>query len=107
MELSFETEDLRRMCEHEALALGRLGQFASAALRNRLSDLHGADFISDVLAGRPRQLFMNGSDCIQFDLADGHTLTVSSNHVPPRNTHEGHTDWSRVRRIKIVSVEQS
>ena len=107
MELSFETEDLRRVCEHEAVALEQLGQLASDALRNRLSDLHGADFITDVLAGRPRHFSMNGVDCIQFDLAERYTLTVSPNHVPRRNTPDDQTDWSRVRRIKIVSVEQS
>ena len=107
MELSFQTEDLRRMCEHEAVALEQLGQLAAGALKNRLSDLYGADFIADVLAGRPRQLSSNGVDCIQFDLAERYTLTVSPNHVPPRNKPNGHTDWSRVRRIKIISVEQS
>lgn len=107
MELAFETEDLRHMCEHEAVALEQLGQLAADALRNRLSDLHTADFIDEVLAGRPRHLSLNRIDCVQFDLAERYTLTVSPNHVPPRNTPDGQTDWSRVRRIKIIRVEQS
>lgn len=107
MELAFETEDLRHMCEHEAVALKQLGQLAADALRNRLSDLHTADFIDEVLAGRPRHISIDGIDCVQFDLAERYTLTVSPNHVPPRNAPDGQTDWSRVRRIKIIRVEQS
>lgn len=107
MELSFETEDLRHMCEHEAVALERLGQLPAEALMNRLSDLVGADFITDVIAGRPHALSINGIDCIQFELAERYRLTVSPNHAPPRNTPDGQIDWSRVRRVKILSVEQS
>lgn len=95
------------MCEHEAVALKQLGQLAADALRNRLSDLYTADFIDEVLAGRPRHLSMGGVDCIQFELVERWTLTVSPNHAPPRNTREGHSDWSRVRRIKIIRVEQA
>ena len=107
LELAFETENLRHMCEHEAVALKQLGQLAADALRNRLSDLHTADFIDEVLAGRPRHLSMDGVDCVQFELVDRWTLTVSPDHVPPRNTRDGHSDWSRVRRIKIIRVEQA
>lgn len=107
MELSFATENLRHMCEQEAVALQQLGQLAADALKNRLSDLQGADFISDVLAGRPRHITVEGAPAVQFDLAERYTLTVSPNHVPPRNTPDGQTDWSRVRRIKIISVEQT
>jgi hypothetical protein len=95
------------MCEHEAVALEQLGQLAADALRNRLSDLHTADFIDEVLAGRRRHISIDGIDCVQFDLAERYTLTVSPNHVPPRNTPDGQIDWSRVRRIKIIRVEQS
>lgn len=107
MELAFETENLRTMCEHEAVALNQLGQLAADALKNRLSDLHTADFVNEVLAGRPRHLSMDGVDCVQFELVERWTLTISHNHVPPRNTLAGQTDWSRVRRIKIIRVEQA
>lgn len=106
MELAFDTEDLRDMCEHEATAIARLGTLPAEALKNRLSDIRAADFISDVVAGRPRTSVISGVECFQFDLADRYALTVTANHAPPRLDGNGLTDWSRVRRVKVVSVEQ-
>lgn len=106
MELAFDTEDLRDMCEHEATAIARLGPLPAEALKNRLSDIRAADFINDVVAGRPRSSVISGAECFQFDLADRYVLTVTANHVPPRLGGNGQTDWSRVRRVKVLSVEQ-
>lgn len=105
MELAFGTEELRDMCEHEATAIARLGLLAAAALKNRLSDVRAAEFMSDIVAGRPRSGVMSGLECFQFELADRYVLTVVANHVPPRLDGDGRTDWSRVRRVKVVSVE--
>ncbi len=106
MELAFDTEDLRDMCEHEATAIARLGALAAAELMNRLSDIQAADRVGDVLAGQPRANFVSGTECVQFDLTDQYVLTVAANHAPPRLNHLGRPDWSRVRRMKIISVEQ-
>lgn len=105
MELAFDTEELRDMCEHEATAIARLGTLAAEALKNRLSDIRAADFINDVVAGQPRSSVISGAECFQFDLAD-HVLTVTANHAPPRLDGNGLTDWARVRRVKVMSVEQ-
>lgn len=88
------------------MAIATLGATAAGALRNRLSDLRAAESVTDVLAGRPRNLSVNGLDCFQFDLADQFVLTITSNHAPARLDARGHTDWLRVRRVKVVSVEQ-
>jgi len=50
--------------------------------------------------------FVSGAECFQFDLADDYVLTVVANHALPRLDGQGRTDWSRVRRLKIMSVEQ-
>jgi hypothetical protein len=106
LELAFDTEELRDMCEHEATAIGRLGTLPAEALKNRLSDIQAADFINDVVAGRPRSNVVSGVECFQFDLADQYVLTVAPNHAPPRLDGNGLADWSRIRRVKVVSVEQ-
>lgn len=94
------------MCEHEATAIARLGPLPAEALKKRLSDLRAAEWITEVLAGRPRSGLVSGLECFQFDLADQYVLTVAANHAPPRVTGNGQADWSRVRRVKVVSVEQ-
>ena len=67
--------------------------------------VRAAEFMSDIVAGRPRSGVMSGLECFQFELADRYVLTVVANHVPPRLDGDGRTDWSRVRRVKVVSVE--
>jgi hypothetical protein len=106
LELSFDTEDLRDLCEHEAIAIARLGVLAAEELKNRLSDFKAADFINEVVAGRPRTSVVAGVECIQFDLADRYLVHVAANHAPPRLDAHSRTDWLRVRRIKVISVEK-
>lgn len=104
LELAFGTEELRDMCEHEATAIARLGHLAAAALKNRLSDIRAAEFMCDVVAGHPRSGVISGLNCFHLELADRFVLAVVANHVPPRLDGNGQTDWSRVRRVKVVSV---
>ena len=94
------------MCEQEATAIGHIGVGAAEVLKKRLSDICAADCVHDVLAGRPRTVRVNSVECYAFDLADHYVLTVTANHARPRTTTNGQTDWSRVRRIKVTSVEK-
>lgn len=94
------------MCEQEATAIAHIGVNAAAALKRRLSDIRAADCVHDVLAGRPRTVSVDSVECYAFDLADHYVLTVTANHAQPRTTSNGQTDWPRVRRIKVTSVEK-
>lgn len=106
MEIAFSTRELRDLCELEATAIELLGVSAADALKNRLSDIHAADHIQDVLAGRPRNVRSGTNDYYQLDLADQYVLTVTANHAEPRISGDGKTDWPRVRRVKVMSVEK-
>jgi toxin HigB-1 len=106
LEISFSTKELRDLCEQEALAITNIGIRASQALKNRLSDLQAADGVYDVLAGRPSVGLVGTNECYFFELADRYVLTITANHAQPRTVDNGQTDWSRVRRVKVLSVEQ-
>jgi hypothetical protein len=105
LEISFETKELRDLCEDESLAAQELGPIAAEALKRRLADIRAADAIYDVLAGRPLQDKHHGIDCYRFELADNCRLTVIPNHMPPRNSAAGIPDWERVRRVRVISLE--
>lgn len=105
MEISFETKELRDLCEDESLAAQRLGPAAAEALKHRLADIHAADAIHEVLAGRPLQGQYEEIDCYHFELAEGCRLTVIPNHMSPRINAAGITDWERVRRLRVISLE--
>ena len=93
------------MCEHEATAIARLGALPAEALKNRLSDLRAADFMNDVVAGRPRLSLVSGVECFQFDLADRYVLTVTANHLPPRSLATATASLQAERCAKEKSSE--
>lgn len=105
MEISFDTKALRDLCEDESLAAQALGLAASEALKSRLLDIRAADAIYEVLAGRPQAGQYQNMDCYRFELADGLRLTVLPNHTPSRKNAVGTTDWKRVRRVRVISLE--
>jgi hypothetical protein len=97
--------ELRALCDDESVAFQRLGTDAADALKHRLADIRAADSIDDVVAGRPQRGKYLDSDCIRFELAGSHQLTVVPNHAPPRNDAHGHTVWDKVRRVRVVALE--
>lgn len=91
----------------EARAVDQLGLKAAAALRNRLSDLRAAEVVSDVLAGNPVRVVIDGLACYLIDLGDGCMVTVACNQPSAKVDGNGNVDWSRVRRIKVLSMGRS
>jgi hypothetical protein len=105
LEISFETKELRDLCEDETLAAAKLGFAVAETLKNRLSDIRAAITIKDVLAGAPRLGVHNQVDCYYFALGDKYSLVVVASHVSPRNDINGATDWARVRRVCVMALE--
>lgn len=106
LEISFETQALRDLCEDESLAAQEIGTAAAEALKSRLSDIRAADSIYDVLAGRPQLGKYHGNDCYRFELTEGYHLTVTPSHTRPRKDAAGMTDWGRVRRVRVMLLER-
>jgi hypothetical protein len=105
LQIAFSTEEIRDLCLVEISAIERLGKDAAAALKNRLSDIRAAEFPKDLIAGNPRTALINGRDSYLIDLADNFVLTLVCNQVNPKLNSDGHLNWDRVRRVKVVSVE--
>lgn len=104
MLIAFNSEQIRELCTVDSNAISQLGQKAAETLKNRLADIDAAEFIDEVLAGRPRRAVVDGRDCYLLDLVDGLILTLVCNQVNPKLDDQGQIDWSRVRRVKVVSV---
>jgi proteic killer suppression protein len=102
---AFETLALRTLCECQAKAERAIGLKAAARLRDRIADIRAADFVSDLIAGNPREIEGGRHRHYAVDLADGYRLVFCANHrdVPVHKT--GRVDWSRVDRIKILKIE--
>lgn len=104
MEITFDTKELRELCANEVTASQELDTATAEALKRRISDIRAADSIDEILVGKPRAGMYNGAECYFVDLSDAFRLTVISAHGTPRLKFDGSTDWSRVRRIKVVSL---
>lgn len=104
MEVSFETVELRGLCEDESLAVGKLGSEVAESLKHRLSDLFAADSIHDVLVGHPALGMFNGRECLRIELAGTCCMTLVPNHSLPRLNANGTMNWELVRRLMLVSL---
>lgn len=97
--------ELREQCADEAVAAQTLPTEVAAALKHRIADIQAADSMQEVLAGKPRKGTYNGEECYVIDLGMSHQLTLVSAHAEPRLTADGSLDWSRIRRVKVVSLK--
>jgi hypothetical protein len=105
MELAFETPRLRHVCESDTEARKHFPQCMAEALQDRLADLRAATSAADLVAGRPS---MDGRPPgqIRFGLEGGYELVCTANHPRPPVTDGGLVDFSRVRRVKVLRIEQ-
>ena len=108
MELAFTNRDLRDLCLSEALATERLGVKIAAKLKRRLADLAAAGNVEEVLSlpGKPTELEAHGKSCIAINLTNNYQLFFTSGHSETPCLVSGKTNWSLVRRIKILGVGQ-
>jgi hypothetical protein len=105
LQLAFNSEQLRTMCENETAAKNQMGAAASDSLKHRLADLRSATSILDLVAGRPRFL-EDTEEQMVIDLDDGYHLLFCANHPNNPLTETGKLNWPRISRVKILRIEQ-
>lgn len=107
MEVAFDTKALRTLCERLDVAEDVLGSAVAERMKARLMDLQAARTIKDVVVGNPQVLgWIAGSDlCI--DLLNGYRMVIRANHPHNPLTDSGEIDWTRVRRVKLLRIENS
>ena len=90
---------------------GAAGQFMAEMGRKladlgegRLADMDAATSPKDLLAGGPRL----GQDrqTMVVDLCQGYRIVFTANHSDNPTTTDGHLDWPKVRRIRILRIER-
>jgi len=103
--LAFETLAIRTLCECQSQAERAFGLKAAARLRERLADIRAAESVTELVAGRPREIQGGRHRHYAVDLANGYRMVFCANHVriPVDETYR--VDWSRVTRVKILKIE--
>jgi hypothetical protein len=105
VEIAFAKKSLRQLCESERTARRSLGARVSEKLKARLADFQAANFVTDIIAGRPREFVGDRTGQVAVDLVDGFQLVFCSNHSDIPLINRTQVDWSRVSRIKIMDIE--
>lgn len=105
MELAFDTVAVRRICESDLEARKCYPEETVDELRARLADIRAATSASDLIAGKPR-LDTCPPGRIQFNLNGGYELVCLGNHPQPTLTKDGLVDLGRMRRLKVVAIQE-
>lgn len=106
MELAFENKLLRTTCENEDSAKEQYGVEVSAKLKARLADFRAFKNVSELVVGKPREVKSNTRSFYQVDLGNGYTISFTSNHIDTPKLRTDDIDWSKVNRIKILSIDK-
>lgn len=107
MELAFDKREFRDVCATSVLAQRQFGARLAHSLQARLADLSAIAVVSEVfnLPGRSRELKEPRQGTIVMNLTNDHWLAFISGHIKPRLLPTKAVDWSKVRRIRILGIE--
>lgn len=106
MEITFRDKHLQKLCCEESTARKDLGSNRAKRLRVRLSELHIATNLSELVNGRPHPL--SGDRAHQFSLdLDGPMRLIVESDDPTARRADGSTDWARVRAVVVVALEDT
>lgn len=107
MNLAFSTRDLRTICEEQIAAEREFGIEIAHELRARLADMRAAENVSELVAGRPREIVLNDDRLYVVDIAKGYRIVLRANNLRIRQQVQGkEIDWSQVDCVQIINVEK-
>jgi proteic killer suppression protein len=73
-------------------------------LKHRLADLEAATCVTDLVAGRPRQLEGGQNGQFAVDLGQDSSIVFCANHNAIPLFKSGAVNWSKVSRVKILRI---
>lgn len=107
IQLAFQTVKLRQVCESTVSAKRSLGEEAARSLRTRLADLQASISPADIV-DLGFAAFDRDSDArIFIYIEGGYAVTATVNNRPEPRLANGQLDWTRVPRLKILSIERA
>lgn len=106
IQLAFQNENLRKVCESTISAKRKFGGIAGPSLHARLADLKAADSPVELVELGFAVFDQQAKDGIVIHLEDNYRLHAVANHKPPPGS-PGKLDWTQVTRLKILSIERA
>ena len=107
MELAFKSKYLRALCESEKKADKTLGIKVTKKLKARLEDIQAAANAVELTVGNPHIVNSGTQQHMVVNLDEGYSIEFSANHISNPVTPSGTMNWSKVRRVKILTIRKS
>lgn len=104
MLLAFNNKKLRDICEREEKAIEALGNRVAESLASRLADLDAAENVWELVAGNPKVSDEAPQEIVKIDLCDKYCIVFVANHTSNPLQDSGSVDWTKVVRIKLISI---
>lgn len=105
MELSFDTPEIREICEVREAATAALGDGRARDLAARLAEVEASDSFSELELLLGDQLELQHDDTYVLVLATGTAIKLCVGGATIPKTAGGGVDWGSVTRVRIVSIE--
>jgi toxin HigB-1 len=105
LEISFAKKSLRSLCESKAKAETTFGIEAAVMLQRRLADLRAATSVKDLIAGNLNGANKKNDTEIVIDLGGRFSMILTPNHIVLPLLKSGAIDWKKVRRIKVLLIQ--
>lgn len=102
LQISFKSRRLRQLCVSSTRARRLLGPETANRLQAILGDLEAVDTLADMLLPSENSCDLEG--IITLPLTPDVSMTISANHNSVPLLSNGNIDWTRVSRIKIISI---
>ena len=105
MELAFENEDLRSICESRRRAINQLGAEAVDVLEQFLADIDACESVAELVDLYPDEFEMHRPERLTFNLGSEHQLVFRSGHVSTPTEASGKVRWGKVSRVRVEAIE--
>jgi hypothetical protein len=106
LEITFQTAELREICEKRDVATLELGYAAARELADRLADIEAVDTVAE-LSQLLGELICEESLTERFvRLESGFRIFFVSAHREPVGSASQSTDWEKTSRVRIIAIEQ-
>jgi hypothetical protein len=106
LELTFQTAELREVCEKRDVAAAKLGYAAARELAERLADIEALDTVAGLSELFGEAICDRSPTEKSLRLNSGFDVVFASAHPSPADGPPKATDWTRTTRMKITAIER-
>ena len=102
MEIGFNTQSLRSICENESVMDKKLGRVGAQAFQVCLADLRAASTIADVTINYAAKMVSPSE--IELVLAEGIHVRLRAVELKTKKRKLNTIDWAKLSRLKIMEI---